>query len=321
MSRMRFTLLLQGFLLVVLGAAAAVPPAAAADFDAGALADKAAGLVRAHYVDEDKGQAIATAIERKAQAGAYAGLDRDAFAQAITGDLRAASGDGHLYVRAGKPRARGPEAGWEAAEREREAQTNHGITDARVLPGNVGYLRIVEFMHPQRSFATVNAAMRFLQDTRALILDLRGNHGGYGGLPEYLASYWFQDEPQLLSSDRQRDTSKPSMPSWSFPAVAGERRTGTPAYVLVDGETASAAEWLAYTLQAFGKAKVVGERSAGGANHNEFFELDPQLRLSVSVTSPVSAATGGNWEGKGVVPDVSSPSAQALEAALRLARR
>ena len=85
-------------------------------------------------------------------------------------------------------------------------------------------------------------------------------------------------------------------------------------------ETASAAEWLAYTLQAFGKAKVVGERSAGGANHNEFFELDPQLRLSVSLASPVSAATGSNWEGKGVVPDVPSASAQALEAALRLAR-
>lgn len=311
------------FLAVIALVCGLAPAASAKDgaYDPAALAAKAANLVRMHYVDEAKGRAIATAIERQADTGAYAGLDRDAFAQAITRDLRAASEDGHVYVRRAKPTPRQDGAGWEAAERKRETETNHGFTDVRVLPGNVGYLRIVEFMHPQRSLETVDAAMRFVQDTRALIVDLRGNHGGYGGLPEYLATYWFEDEPRLLSSDRTRDPGKSTMPSWTMPAVAGERRTGTPAFVLVDGETASAAEWLAYTLQAFGKAKVVGERSAGGANHNEFFELDPQLRLSVSVSSPISAATGGNWEGKGVVPDVHSDAAQALEAALQLVRQ
>ncbi|HEX2083271.1 MAG TPA: S41 family peptidase [Xanthomonadaceae bacterium] len=306
------------FTTIALGLA--TPVRAEDGFDAAALAAKAASLLRTHYVDAKRGDEIATAIERKAQAGAYAALDREAFAQAITRDLRSASDDGHLYVRRNdRPPPRDP-AAREAAERAREAETNHGFTEVRVLPGNVGYLRIVEFMHPQRSFETANAAMRFLQDTRALILDLRGNGGGYGGLPEYLATFYFDDEPQLLSSVRARNADTATMSSWTFPAVAGTRRTGTPAYVLVDGKTASAAEWLAYTLQAFGKAKVVGEPSAGGANHNEFFELDPQLRLSVSVTSPISAATGGNWEGKGVIPDVPSASAQALDTALQLAR-
>lgn len=291
-----------------------------AGVDAGALAARAADLVRAHYVDAEQGGRIAEAIERRNADGAYAGLDVAGFVDAISRDLRAAGNDSHLYVQRVERVPQAPEGGWEAAERQRELERNHGFTEVRVLPGNVGYLRVVEFMHPQRSFAKANAAMRLLQDTSAVILDLRDNHGGYGGLPEYLASFWFEDEPQLLSSVRTRATEKPPMPSWSFPAVEGQRRVGTPLYVLVDGGTASAAEWLAYTLQAFGKAKVVGERSAGGANHNEFFELAPGLRLSVSVASPVSAATGANWEGEGIHPDVPCAAADALEVALGLAR-
>jgi retinol-binding protein 3 len=60
----------------------------------------------------------------------------------------------------------------------------------------------------------------------------------------------------------------------------------------------------------------VGESSAGGAHANEYFDLDEALRLSVSTGVPVSAATGTNWEGTGVVPDIACDPLRAIEVAI-----
>jgi hypothetical protein len=55
------------------------------------------------------------------------------------------------------------------SERRRAIHANHGFTSAQVLSGNVGYLKIAEFMEPQASLETATAAMRFVASTRALL--------------------------------------------------------------------------------------------------------------------------------------------------------
>jgi peptidase S41-like protein len=161
-------------------------------FEPDATALRIIGLLKEHYVLTDKLEPLVAALERRRVHGAYRGLqDRATFASVLTDDLRAASGDGHLSVKlgAGGRSEVGAADDWASAERRRAIHANHGFTSAQVLSGNVGYLRIAEFMEPQASLETATAAMRFVASTRALIFDLRGNPGGYAGIPEYLATY------------------------------------------------------------------------------------------------------------------------------------
>ena len=75
-------------------------PAPAFEPDATAL--KIIGLLREYYVLTDKIEPLVAALERRRLDGAYRGLqDRATFASVLTDDLRAASGDGHLSVKAG----------------------------------------------------------------------------------------------------------------------------------------------------------------------------------------------------------------------------
>ena len=46
------------------------------------------------------------------------------------------------------------------------------------LPGNVGYLELTGFMSPEAAAGPAAAAMNFLANTDALIIDLRKNGGG-----------------------------------------------------------------------------------------------------------------------------------------------
>src|SRR3546814_15709775 len=81
-----------------------------------------------------------------------------------------------------------------------------------------------------------------------------------------------------------------------------------------------AAESFAYTLQQAGRATIVGEASGGAANPGAPVATREGLAVFVPTGSPVNPFSGGNWEGTGVQPDVRVPSAEAFDAALRLAR-
>ncbi|MEO1170576.1 MAG: S41 family peptidase [Myxococcota bacterium] len=287
----------------------------AAPFDAGAATDRAIELLKENYVDPQRMEAVTRELKRRRPA--YLRLDRDAYMQAITEDLRRVGKDNHLYVRGvPKPRKGNADAQWREKERREELDHNYGFQKVEVLDGRVGYLRLVQFMEPARSLPTANAAMAFLAHTEAMIIDLRGNGGGYGGLPEYLASYFFDVEPTLLSTSYFDAKRERFAQTYSVPTIVGDRRVGQRLVVLVDGGTASAAEWLAYTLQAFKKAVVVGERSAGGAHMNTFYALGQGLRISISTGIPINPKTQTNWEQVGIAPDVRCKSDEALQCAL-----
>jgi C-terminal processing protease CtpA/Prc len=86
--------------------------------------------------------------------------------------------------------------------------------------------------------------------------------------------------------------------------------------VLTSPRTYSSAEALAYHLQARGRATVVGEPTRGAADHVTPVRLTPQVQGFLPEAEVRDAVTGGNWEGSGVLPDVTHPHVTALEAAL-----
>lgn len=275
-------------------------------------------LLSRNYVNKEKGKAFADAFKKNIESGKYLCIiDPDTLTKVLTQDLRYLSHDGHVYIQ----RLKGEEKedkDWEEFELENEKDNNYGFTEIQILKGNVGYLKIVEFMNPQRAMPTAVAAMKMIENTSALIIDIRGNGGGYPGIMEYILNHYYEGEPVLLSTIYFSDTSLQPKTNYSSDLIYGKLRINTPLYILVDNKTASAAEYFAYTLQAAKKAIVVGEVTAGGANMNDLFSLPGKFRMSISTATPINAITKTNWEMKGVIPDVQVSSQLAKDKAYQL---
>jgi len=83
----------------------------------------------------------------------------------------------------------------------------------------------------------------------------------------------------------------------------------------VSGMTYSAAEALAYDLQALKRATIVGEKSRGGAHLVDFQLLGDGYLLTLPTARAINPITGTNWEGVGVLPDIEVPQEKALPVA------
>jgi len=284
-----------------------------------------------HYVMAGRTPAIrARLAERRA---AYLALtDPEAFRQAINADLLAVSGDKHLQVwleaRSRDEAAAGgapPTMEQMAAD---EARDGWGVREARVLDGRVGYLNLARFSGHPDSATAIDATMARLAGAEALVLDLRDNLGGGEVALRQLMGH-FAPQPMRLE-DIQFRRCKPD-PADAEGCVQDGRDTferfanavAAPAFptqpiaVLVGPGTFSAAEAVAYDLQAAGRATVIGEVTGGGANPSITMDLGPWFTVVMPIGEARHPATGTNWEGVGVQPDVAVPAESALEEALR----
>ncbi|NGM64137.1 S41 family peptidase [Sphingobacterium sp. SGR-19] len=270
------------------------------------ITDQIENLINEHYVFQENKKRIVSGFQQKVKSGKYNAITSpDSLAGILSNDLRSISNDGHLYVRylSNNDTAKKDVKDWEKQELEQEIRSNYGFREVQILENNTGYIKITEFMHPQRAMQTAVAAMKLVESTDALIIDLRGNGGGYPGIMEYILNHYFDGPPTLLSTTFFGDSTLHPAPKYTSDLIYGKLRLGTPLCILIDKNTASAAEYFAYTLQAHKKAVVVGETSAGAANMNSFFPLPHNLRISISTASPVNEITKTNWEQRGVQPD------------------
>lgn len=91
-----------------------------------------------------------------------------------------------------------------------------------------------------------------------------------------------------------------------------------PVYVLVDKNTFSAGETLAYTLKHLGRVTIVGETTAGASNAGEEIVLDKDFIVFMPTKQMINPITKTNFEKRGVIPDIKVNSAIALETAQTL---
>jgi C-terminal processing protease CtpA/Prc len=92
-------------------------------------------------------------------------------------------------------------------------------------------------------------------------------------------------------------------------------------YVLTSSETFSGGEDFGYTLQALGRAEVIGEATGGGAHPTRPFPISAAVHISIPVARSISPVTGTNWQGTGVIPDTPVPAGQAYGVAYARALR
>ena len=277
------------------------------------------------YFDPAVGRRMADAIRERARRGEYARLTSAvALADSLTTHLRLVSHDKHVGVDYSADVIPPPGAGETAspeliaARRRSAALHNHGLTRVERLDGNVGYLKVDGFYDPADGGETVAAAMAFVANTDALVIDLRDNHGGRPTMVALLATYLFAGDPVHLNDIWVREGNRTTQ-SYTLPYVPGRRYADKPVFVLTSAETISAGEEFANDLKVLKRATIVGETTAGGANPGGVARIDDHFGVFVPRGRAINPVTKGNWEGTGVTPDIAVPAARALVTAHRRA--
>jgi C-terminal processing protease CtpA/Prc len=272
-----------------------------------ALVLKIASLLRTEYVFPEVGERAAGELTRRARTHAFAvPRSRADFAASLTKSLGELTSDKHVRVRLAPATT-----GTRTVQELDPALDNFGVHRIEWLPGRIGYLKIDRFYQADESRASFDAALTLVGSASAVIVDLRENGGG-SDANNLLASYFFAE--RILFNELRWRKMEPDL-LWTDPSVR-PRLTKTPLYILTSGRTFSAAEAFAYSMQQRKRAIVIGERTAGGANPNRYFPLEPGLAVSISIGTTVNPVSGTNWEGTGVRPDIEVPESAALATAI-----
>jgi len=198
---------------------------------------------------------------------------------------------------------------------------------ATPLDGNIGYLKIDGFVgapDPEGAATVVAAAMTFLSNTDALIIDLRQNGGGEPYMVKLVASYFFSgDKPVHLGDTvyRKAGTKEyaPPQEGWTSTNISGPRYVDKPVYILTAHRTFSGAEAFAYDMQAQKRATIVGEVTGGGANPTGPVPIGDHFIAMIPNGYALNPITKTNWEGVGIKPDIEVPAADALKVAQKTA--
>jgi hypothetical protein len=299
--------------------AAEVDPIRLDDAMSAKVIERTAGYLERFHEDAASGKKLAAALRKRAAQGDYRGITfGDALANKVTKDLREAGHDNHLELRFSYV-VNTPESDAKQAEEDarRALAANCGFEKAEHLQPNVGYLKLNFFPDAQTCAPTASAAMNFLADSDALILDLRDNNGGRGDLATFITSYFFAAAVHI--SDGYRRADNVTMEDWTLANVPGKRFIQKPVYVLISKRTFSAGEAVAFVLQDQKRATLVGETTVGGSGTIEFKPIDDHFTVVVPTGRVISPVTKKAWAGTGVEPDVKVPAAEALATALKLA--
>jgi len=173
-----------------------------------------------------------------------------------------------------------------------------GFDKLELHPGNIGYVKLNFFGEPARCAEMADAVMERLNDTDAIIFDLRDNRGGFPAMVQLMAD-WLFDHPVPWYNPRATSPQE----SVTQSPVPGSRLANKPVFVLTSRRTFSGGEHFTYDLKTLNRATIVGETTSG-ASHG---------------SGPPPEGTIPVWEGSGVAPDVRVNDADALATAEKLA--
>ena len=180
------------------------------------------------------------------------------------------------------------------------------VQSAGVLSNGVAYACVTQF--GERTAAELAVALARLRagpdPLRGLVLDLRGNPGGI--LDEAVrAAGLFLPAGTPVASTRGR---VPAEDDREFRTAGDGPWRDLPLAVLVNEETASAAELLAAALRDAGRAKLVGARTFGKASVQSFFEIPERPGDTVKITTAhYYTPSGALIHGRGIEPDLPVP--------------
>jgi len=282
--------------------------------------DSISNKLKANYIFPEVANKMVAKMKDNLKKGGYKSIDNhQEFATTLTKDLQAVSHDKHLRVLYDPARIAAQQKVVTSADsikyqNERITnmkQNNFGFKELAILEGNIGYLDLRNFSDTEYAGETAVAAMNFLSNTNAMIIDLRKNGGGSPEMIQLITSYLFDAEPVHLNNFYWRPTDTHSQ-TWTLPHVQGKRSPKTPVYILTSKRTFSAAEEFCYNLKNLKRATLIGETTGGGAHPGGSVNATDNFMVWVPTGRAINPITKTNWEGTGVSPDIEVKSEDAL---------
>ena len=128
------------------------------------------------------------------------------------------------------------------------------IFESRILPENVGYIRFNVWVIPM--MPKLREAIVSMKDAKGIIFDLRGNPGGVGGMSNGIAGFLFSKSASL-------GTMKYRSGEMNFNIYPQKDAFAGKIIIITDYGSASTSEVFAAGMQETGRAKIVGETTAG----------------------------------------------------------
>lgn len=153
-----------------------------------------------------------------------------------------------------------------------------------------------------RSDTSVDSAMAKARDCKTLILDLRGNGGGIVDIEKRLIGYFFDKDVKIGDEKTRKETKERMAKTRGSGVFSGDL------IVLVDHDSASAAEVFAKIIQLEKRGKIIGDKTRGAVMTSRFFPLESGigniLPFGASITvGDLIMTDGKSLEKIGVTPD------------------
>lgn len=165
---------------------------------------------------------------------------------------------------------------------------------AKVTNG-IGIMTITRFDDQTGQLAQAAARSFKNQNVTSVILDLRGNGGGYLTAAQEVASLWLNNK--TVVTERTNGKITDDLKSGTDPIL-----TGLPTTVLVNASSASASEITAGALQDNGVAKLVGVTTFGKGSVQKLIDLPGGAQLKVTIAKWYTPK-GKNISKEGITPD------------------
>jgi carboxyl-terminal processing protease len=174
----------------------------------------------------------------------------------------------------------------------------------------LAYLRISTFSEPTSQQLREQLGPLLAQGARGVVLDLRGNPGGYLSSAVDVASVFIRDGVVLFQERGGTDTSRRT-----FRTTGNPQAPDVPIVVLVDRGSASAAEIVAGALRDNKRAVLIGEKTFGKGTVQELHKLSDDSQLRVTVAQWLTPS-GQLVQGEGLAPDLDVAAVDGADAPL-----
>lgn len=281
-----------------------------------------AAVLQEGYIMPDVGLDMAEQLRGYVETGRYDRLTRpQALALRLTEDLKDTYTDRHLRIYT--PDAFEDRLRLLSAPDDDEAPVAEGILSSR--PISFGEYDFTYLGFQGRMIETESLLAQIEEDFSAstrsdgLILDLRNVPGGDGTVMRAMASPLYSEPTDLLVyQSLDVETGEISEEPVQVSGTGLSYSENIPVYVLINSQTGSAAESLAFALKRSGRAIIVGETSAGAGHLVTGVALDHGFGVDLPIGRAIDPRTGDSWEAVGVRPDVEVDEQDALPEALRL---
>jgi carboxyl-terminal processing protease len=165
------------------------------------------------------------------------------------------------------------------------------------IVNNIGYMKINQFTADTASLAK-KAAQDFKdKNVKGVVVDLRGDPGGYLKAAVQVSSLWLDDGKTVVQERRGQTVVGTEQ------ATGDNILKGIPTVVLIDEGSASASEITAGALHDSGAATLVGTKSFGKGSVQQVENLPDGSELKVTIARWYTPK-GKNIDKQGITPDV-----------------